>query len=69
MEKYIDNNYGNKTAMNGGVSDPRCRMVEHIVTQYDNSANYVRDILNEKKVGTPRQPVLFNMIKTVISKY
>jgi hypothetical protein len=69
MQKYISNNYGNKAGTSGGISDPRCRMVEHIVAQYGSNANYVRDILNEKKAGAPRQPVLFNMIKTVISKY
>ncbi len=51
------------------VSDPRIRMVEHIVAHYDRSnTTDVRSILNETKVGAWKQPTLLTMIKNIMAE-
>ena len=47
-------------------TDPKCKMIEHIFAQYDNNANYVRNIMNETKAGAMDQPALLKMIKNVM---
>jgi hypothetical protein len=54
---------------NNKLSDPRIRMVEHIVTHYDRAKSTdVRAILNETKVGAWRQPTLLKMIRNVLTE-
>jgi len=62
---YSTNN--GTTGMQKSSPDPRCRMVEHIVAQFNSNENYVRDVMNETKVGSTRQSVIIKMIKNVIS--
>ena len=51
------------------VSDARLKMVEHIVSQYQQDAGtYVRQIHNETKVGGRSQPNVIQMIKTVFTE-
>ena len=57
---------GNTPGMRKPNTDPKCKMIEHIVAQYDNSDNYVRNIMNETKVGAVNQPVILKMIKNVM---
>jgi hypothetical protein len=47
-------------------TNPKCKMIEHIIAQYDYNANYVRNILNETKVGAMNQPAILKMIKNVM---
>jgi hypothetical protein len=55
------------TGMQKSSPDPRCRMVEHIVAHFNSNENYVRDVMNETKVGSTRQSAIIKMIKNVIS--
>jgi hypothetical protein len=70
MEFQMRNSSGSGPAGTGGSSpDPQCRMVEHIVTHYNADANYVRNVMNERKAGYTGQPAILNMIRNVITKY
>jgi hypothetical protein len=70
MDSHLNNSKKTTSETKNGYSpDPRCRMVEHIVAQYSSSENYVRNVMNETKVGATRQPVILNMIRNVITDY
>ncbi len=63
-------------SINGGttkvcttIADLKLIVAEHIVAQYDcnGTADVVRNILAETKVGAWRRPVLLKIIKMVFS--